>query len=50
MVKDGDSLPSIAYKAYGDATVWRAIADANDIENPLHLQRGRALSLPTLDG
>ena len=41
-VKDGDSLPSIAYEAYGDATVWRAIADANGIENPLHLPRARA--------
>jgi LysM repeat protein len=49
-VKDGDSLPSIAYEAYGDATSWRAIADANGIENPLHLRRGRPLSLPRLDG
>jgi LysM repeat protein len=49
-VKDGDSLPSIAYAAYGDATVWRAIAEANDIENPMHLRRGRSLSLPKLDG
>ena len=49
-VKDGDTLPSIAYEAYGDATVWRAIADANWVENPLHLRRGRALSLPRLDG
>jgi hypothetical protein len=47
-VKDGDSLPSIAYEAYGDATVWRAIADANGIENPLHLRRGRSLSLPRI--
>ena len=49
-VKDGDSLPSIAYEAYGDATTWRAIADANGIENPMHLRRGRALSLPRLEG
>ncbi|HEX5730398.1 LysM peptidoglycan-binding domain-containing protein, partial [Microbacterium sp.] len=49
MVKDGDSLPSIAYEAYGDATTWRAIADANGIENPMHLRRGRALSLPRLE-
>jgi hypothetical protein len=49
-VKDGDTLPSIAYEAYGDATVWRAIADVNGIENPLHLRRGTALSLPKLDG
>ena len=49
MVKDGDTLPSIAYEAYGDATSWRVIADANGIENPLHLRRGRPLSLPRLD-
>jgi nucleoid-associated protein YgaU len=49
-VKDGDSLPSIAYKAYGDATVWRLIADANDIDNPLVLKRGRSLSLPRIEG
>jgi phage tail protein X len=48
-VKDGDTLPSIAYQAYGNATAWRAIAEANDIENPLHLRRGRALSLPKLE-
>jgi nucleoid-associated protein YgaU len=48
-VKDGDTLASIAYEAYGDATIWRAIADANGIENPLHLRRGRTLSLPRLD-
>jgi hypothetical protein len=50
IVKDGDTLPSIAYSNYGDATVWRAIADANGIENPLHLRRGRSLSLPKLAG
>jgi phage tail protein X len=49
-VKDGDTLPSIAYEAYGNATVWRSIADANGIENPLHLRRGVALSLPKLEG
>ena len=48
-VKDGDSLPSIAYDTYGDATVWRAIADVNGIENPMHLRRGSALSLPKLE-
>jgi hypothetical protein len=50
IVKDGDTLPSIAYQAYGDATEWRAIADVNGIENPLHLRRGRPLSLPKLEG
>jgi nucleoid-associated protein YgaU len=49
-VKDGDSLPSIAFRTYGDPNAWRAIADANGIENPLHLRRGTALSLPRLEG
>jgi contractile injection system tube protein/LysM domain-containing protein len=45
-VQDGDSLPSIAYRAYGDATRWRTIAEANDIDDPLRLRRGAALMLP----
>jgi LysM repeat protein len=47
-VRDGDSLPSIAYRHYGDATQWRAIAEANDISNPLTLRRGTDLSIPRL--
>jgi hypothetical protein len=49
-VKDGDSLQSIAYKAYGDATRWRSVAEANGIDNPFRLQRGTSLTLPRLDG
>jgi hypothetical protein len=43
---DGDSLPSIAYAAYGDPTRWREIAQANAIDDPLVLVRGRALTIP----
>jgi nucleoid-associated protein YgaU len=46
VVHDGDSLPSIAYSAYGDATLWRHIAEANGIDDPLRLSRGSALSIP----
>ena len=49
-VRDGDTLPSISYDAYGDATKWRLIAEANGVDNPLHLRRGVPLSLPRLDG
>jgi hypothetical protein len=48
-VRDGDTLPSIAYQTYGDATRWRIIAEANDVDNPLHLRRGTPLSLPKLE-
>jgi nucleoid-associated protein YgaU len=45
-VRDGDSLQSIAFAAYGDATKWRTIAEANGIDDPLRLRRGTVLSIP----
>jgi hypothetical protein len=48
-VRDGDTLPSIAYQTYGDATRWRVIAEANGVDNPMHLRRGTPLSLPKLE-
>jgi hypothetical protein len=48
-VRDGDTLPSIAYQTYGDATRWRLIAEANGVDNPMHLRRGSALALPALE-
>jgi Contractile injection system tube protein/LysM domain len=48
-VRDGDSLTSIAYDAYGDPTRWRAIAEANGIDDPMRLHRGRELNIPRLD-
>jgi LysM repeat protein len=49
VVKDGDSLTSIAHDAYGDPNHWRVIAEANGVDNPLHLRRGTPLNLPRLD-
>jgi hypothetical protein len=49
VVRDGDSLQSIAHRAYGDPTQWRAIAVANGIDNPLRLRSGATLSVPRLD-
>jgi Contractile injection system tube protein/LysM domain len=48
-VRDGDSLPSIAYAAYGDPTRWRPIAEANGIDDPLRLARGTDLTIPRQD-
>jgi nucleoid-associated protein YgaU len=42
----GDSLPSIAYREYGVPGMWRAIAEANGIDDPLRLGTGIALHLP----
>lgn len=46
VVRDGDSLASISFSAYGDPTRWRTIADANGIDDPLRLRRGTTLSIP----
>src|SRR3954462_3220920 len=48
-VRDGDSLPSIAYDSSGAPTGWRPIAEANGIDNPLSLRRGSELTIPRLD-
>lgn len=45
----GDTLASIAYGEYEDATLWRAIADANGIDDPLRLAEGAVLLVPPLD-
>jgi hypothetical protein len=49
VVRDGDSLPSISFASYGDPTLWRAIAEANGVDDPLALRRGRILSVPQVD-
>lgn len=48
-VVEGDTLPSIAYLEYGDASMWRAVARANDIDDPLRLPAGRDLLLPSAE-
>jgi nucleoid-associated protein YgaU len=47
VVQAGDSLASIAYREYGKARLWRALALANDIEDPLALLPGTALLVPS---
>lgn len=48
-ISDGDSLPSLAYDAYGDPTRWRVIAHANGIDDPLALRRGDQVTIPRLE-
>ena len=45
-VREGDSLPLIAFQYLGDATRWREIAIASGIDDPMHLERGRKLEIP----
>ncbi|HWL34883.1 MAG TPA: hypothetical protein VNQ77_01695 [Frankiaceae bacterium] len=46
VVRAGDRLPLVAYRMYGDAALWRLIADANGIEDPLALRAGETLLVP----
>jgi len=48
VVREGDTLPAIAFREYGDATQWRVIAIANDIANPLALVPGASLVVPRI--
>ncbi len=50
-VRAGESLSQIAFEEYGDATIWRHLAAANNIDDPLHLRAGQLLIIvpPPLD-
>lgn len=45
-VRDGDRLDTLAYAYYGDSSLYWAIADANNIVDPLTLVRGDQLVIP----
>jgi hypothetical protein len=47
-IRDGDSLTSIAFAEYGDASIWRGIAAFNDIDDPLRVVAGQRILIPTL--
>lgn len=42
----GDTLGGIAWREYGDPALWRAIAEANGIDDPLRVPPGARLLVP----
>jgi nucleoid-associated protein YgaU len=48
MVKRGDTLGSIAFEVYGNPALWRIIAEANQLDDPRHLDIGKLLTIPKL--
>ena len=46
IVRQGETLPQIAYAAYEDPSQWRLIADHNRLLNPRKLAPGTVLELP----
>ncbi|MCA9688108.1 MAG: LysM peptidoglycan-binding domain-containing protein [Myxococcales bacterium] len=47
-VRLGESLDAIAARHYEDATKWRVIAEANDIDDPRALRPGTVLRIPAI--
>lgn len=47
-VERGDTLARIAAEVYDDPTLWRAIADANALEDPADLPEGLELEIPPI--
>ncbi|MEW5986125.1 MAG: hypothetical protein AB1791_05795 [Chloroflexota bacterium] len=44
----GERLDQLAYDYYGDAALWRLLAVANDLADPLRLAAGTLLRIPPL--
>jgi nucleoid-associated protein YgaU len=42
----GDTLTSVAQQEYGDPGLWRALADANGVDDPMRLPAGARLLVP----
>jgi nucleoid-associated protein YgaU len=48
VLREGETLAAISAEAYGDARLWRVIADANGIDRPRFVAPGTALTVPSL--
>ena len=48
-VHQGEHLWNFAAQEYGDAELWRVIARANGLMNPLDLRPGQVIKLPALE-
>ncbi|MFI3227524.1 MAG: hypothetical protein R3Y09_08955 [Clostridia bacterium] len=45
---EGMSFWDLANTHYGDAGRWRIIAEANDIDNPLLIEKGKIIKIPAI--
>jgi len=46
VVSAGDTLASVSYAEYGNPALWRALAEANGIDDPLRVAPGTTLLIP----
>lgn len=48
VLSEGETLHSLAYQEYGDASLWRGLAVFNSVDDPMRLMPGAELLVPTL--
>lgn len=48
VLREGETLQSLAAKEYGSPKHWRLIAETNSIEDPMNIKSGTLLRLPPL--
>jgi len=48
VLREGDTLSAMAAREYEDPGKWREIAEANDIEDVMHIKPGTVVKLPPL--
>ena len=49
IVKQGETLSSIAAEEYNDPSLWRIIAETNNLNNPRKIKAGQSLTIPPLN-
>ena len=47
-LREGETLSALSAREYNDCRKWRAIADANDIDDPENVSAGTIVELPPL--
>ena len=48
VVQEGDTIDWIAFDEYGDSTMWRYIAESNNLEDPMKIKTGQILAIKPL--
>ncbi len=48
LMDEGDSFASVAYREYGDPSLWRGIAAFNAIDDPLRVTPGTRIVVPSI--
>jgi hypothetical protein len=46
LLAEGENVIGVATAKYGTPHAWRAVADANGLDDPLRVRSGRMLHLP----